>query len=363
MQGRRTAKLSWLAVLLVVGLVCAFSILFAYAFTRARGTDSYEAERLAGVNYVQDAQVTGSNVVYYDGATIGCVSVNGKTRWTYLVGPGVTFCAGEGAVASWNSDALTLIDAKDGVTVYSGSMGDTILSAKSGSSYTAVQLGEQRRSSIVLLNEDGRRVDTLSFEDVLVVDYGFFSGGSLFWVMTLDPTGTVPTCNIGTYRPGKTYVGNIDDIDQVVYRVMFQSSSIITVGENYMKVYDYTGAEDPSLRRLVYGWYLAAYDETDSDLMAFSLISQHETGVSDLWMYSQSCDQKLRFPFPAASMFIEDGKVYGFSAEGYAMIATPGSNNVDTFALPVAGTVYGVMEGGVAVLGVGDGLYLVDLPG
>ena len=47
---------------------------------------------------------------------------------------------------------------------------------------------------------DGRVQDEITFESQVVVDYGFFSDGSLFWVMAMDTSGTVPTCTVTTYR-------------------------------------------------------------------------------------------------------------------------------------------------------------------
>ena len=53
-----------------------------------------------------------------------------------------------------------------------------------------------------------------------------------------------------------------------MYGVVFQSSDFCCAGDTYLKVYDYTGKEDQSRRRKVYGWYMAAMARLSDSRMA-----------------------------------------------------------------------------------------------
>ena len=219
---------------------------------------------------------------------------------------------------------------------------------------------------MVLLENGGREIDRLTFADQTVLDYGFFSGDSLFWIMTLDTSGTVPTTAISTYRPGRMIVGSITDSQQLMYQVMFQSSQVVCAGTTHLKVYDYTGREDESKRTLIYGWYLAAVEEgVDDPMMAFVPDAQYGTGsdMRDVRMIRSNADQIVRMPFSCIALVAKGDCVYGFSEDGHVMVARVGQQKVDAYLLEVpAAQVYGVTDDRVAVMGSGNTVYLVTLP-
>ena len=202
-----------------------------------------------------------------------------------------------------------------------------ILSAKAGAVYTAVLLSPEHDSTIVILENGGREVDRLTFADQTVLDYGFFSNDTLFWVMTLDTSGTVPTTAISTYRPGRMIVGSITDAQQLMYQVMFQSSQVVCAGTTHLKVYDYTGREDESRRTLIYGWYLAAVEDgVDDPMMAFVPGAQYGAGgeMRDVRMMRANVDEIVRMPFACSTLVAKGDRVYGFSADGHVMVARTG---------------------------------------
>ena len=219
---------------------------------------------------------------------------------------------------------------------------------------------------MVLLENGGREVDRLTFADQTVLDYGFFSSDTLFWVMTLDTSGTVPTTAITTYRPGRMMVGSITDAQQLMYQVMFQSSQVVCAGTTHLKVYDYTGREDESRRTLIYGWYLAAVEAgVDDPMMAFVPGAQYGTGgeLRDVRMMRANVDEIVRMPFACATLVAKGDRVYGFSTDGHVMVARTGAQKVDAYLLEVpAGQIYGVTDDRVAVMGTGNTVYLVTLP-
>ena len=219
---------------------------------------------------------------------------------------------------------------------------------------------------MVLLENGGREIDRLTFADQTVLDYGFFSADSLFWVMTLDTSGTVPTTAISTYRPGRMIVGSITDQQQLMYQVMFQSSQVVCAGTTHLKVYDYTGRENEEKRTLIYGWYLAAVEAgVDDPMMAFVPDAQYGTegGMRDVRMMRAGVDQIVRMPFACATLVAKGDRVYGFSADGQVMVARTGVQKVDAYALNTpAAEVYGVTDDRVAVMGTGNTAYLVTLP-
>lgn len=364
MDRKRNTRLPWAIALLIVVFVCIVAYLGARLISGASRKSAYEYKTIEiasnlGLEVVEDG------FVYYDGSSIGSVTTDAKVKWSYLIGKNADFDATDYGVAAWSEESLTLIDSDTGTTTFSGNMDASVLSARMGERYTAVLLGPEHDSTIVLMEKGGRKVNSITLTHQTVIDYGFFSKGSLMWVMSLDSSGTVPSCTVNTYRPGKERVGMIHDNEQLMYGVVFQSSYFCCAGDTYLKVYDYTGSEDKSRRRLVYGWYMAALDgSVDNPIMAFVPNDQYDAkeGMRDVRMIRANLDQQVRMPYGAQSLVVRNNRVFGFSTEGYVMIAEQGKAEVSAYRLPLQfDKVYGVTRDSCAVLGNGNTIYLLSL--
>ncbi|MBQ8109066.1 MAG: hypothetical protein IJ124_02735 [Clostridia bacterium] len=365
MERNQTARLPWAIALLIVVFVSVIALLVGRLVSNAthRSSYDYKAIQLAanlGVEVVDDG------FVYYDGSYIGAVTTEGHTKWTYLIGRNADFDANVNGIAAWTGESLTLIDGQTGTPSFSGAMETDVLSACIGEKYTAVLLGPEHNSTIVLMESGGRRVNSITLTNQTVIEYGFFSNGTLLWIMSLDTSGTVPSCTVNTYRPGKEMVGSIHDNEQMVYGVVFQSSYFCCAGDTFLKVYDYTGKEDKTRRRKVYGWYMATLDESvlDDPLMAFVPNAQYDAdaGMQDIRMIRAHLDQQVRMPYGCQSLIARNDRVYGFSTEGYVAIAQLGNQTVNAYALPMMfDKVYGVTADNMAVLGNGNIVYILNL--
>ena len=157
----------------------------------------------------------------------------------------------------------------------------------------------------------------------------------------------------------------IHDNEQLMYGVVFQSSYFCCAGDTYLKVYDYTGSEDKSRRRLVYGWFMAALDDVaDDPMMAFVPNNQYDgqDGMHDVRMIRASLDQQVRMPYGCQKLVARNNRVYGFSTEGYVMIAEQGRAEVQAYRLPLQiDRIYGVTGDDRAVLANGGTVYLLNL--
>ena len=365
MDQKRGRRIPWAIALLIVVFACVIAFVGGRIISNVTRKSSYDYKSVEIASNM-GLEVVDDGFVYYDGSSIGAVSTEASLKWSYLIGKNADFDASANGVAAWSGDSLTLIDANTGTTTFSGSMDADVLSARIGERYTAVLLGPEHDSTIVLMEQGGRRVNSITLTNQTVIDYGFFSKGTLMWVMSLDSSGTVPSCTINTYRPGKERVGMIHDNEQLMYGVVFQSSYFCCAGDTYLKVYDYTGSEDKSRRRLVYGWYMAALDNSglDDPMMAFVPSGQYaaKDGMHDLRMIRAHLDQQVRMPYGCQSLIARNNRVYGFSTEGYVMIAEQGKVDVAAYRLPMLfDKIYGVTANNVAILGSGSTIHMLNL--
>ena len=366
MEKRQSRKNPWALVLLIVVLCCGIAIGGAVLAKHIATSDSFGRYKTVDIANLQDLQVTADGFVYYDGSTVSSLSSSGSVRWSYLVGASAGFHATDYGVATWTGSTLTLIDGASGSTTFNGTMDAEVLSAHIDANYTAVLVGSETSGTMILMESSGRQVSQILLEDISVIDYGFFSNGSLLWVMLLDSNGTAPTCDIQTYRPGKEIVGSINDNEQLSYAVMFQSSQVLVAGDTYLRTYDYTGTENAARRRLVYGWYLASSDETANDpLMAFvnDAQLQETSSIRDLRMMRSNLDRVVRLPFGCMNVVTRGNTVYGFASDGHLVMVRTDQVTPQAYQLGLqrVETVYGVTQDGVAILGNGGSVYLVSL--
>lgn len=363
MEMNRTKRLSWIVVLIIVAALVAGAYLSAQWIVELRRPVIREAILLPS----QPGQTTSplnNGVIYNDGTTLHALDANGKQIWNSSIGSGASFSVSTGGIAAWNGTYLTLLT-DTGASNYGGNLENPILSAKMGTTYVAVQTGTAHQSTMEILDLSGRKIDSFAMENVTVLDYGFFSGGTMFWAMTLNSEGTVPMCTISTYRPGKDFNGKIDETDQILYQVLFQASQIRAVGTTYIKSFDYTGREIAENRDLVYGWYLMGIDEqVDNPLMAFVPISQSSgiPRVNDLRLIRGSEQHAIRLPVSCFRVLVKDNVVYAFS-DRYVFSARMGDEKPTAYELPVtADGVLGITDQRSAIITSGDQVFLVALP-
>ena len=365
MEQNRQDRLPWAIVLLIIVLCCAIAFAGARLFSGARSAGSFASVRTLQLSGAQKVEVVGAGFVYYDGGSISKVSAGGESMWNYMVGAGADFTASDAGVATWSGQKLTLIDGSTGVTGYSGNMDSDVLSAYVGKEYAAVLIGPEHNSTIVLMETGGRKVDSITLSDQTVVDYGFFYNDTLFWIMTLDTNGTAPSCTVSTYRPGRRMVGSISDSEQLLYSATFQTTQIMVMGDTHLKVYTYNGTEEREKRRLIYGYTLAAADESsDNPMLAFVPVKEYdsESVMRDVRMIRGDSERMVRMPYGCSALVAKGDRVYGFAGEGYVMIARMDRQQVDAYQLPIYfDKIHGVTSDGTAVLANGDTVYLVSL--
>lgn len=365
MDRNRKRRTPWTVVLLIIALCCVIAFCGAKLIHLIRSTTAFANYEVLQLNNPYKIEAVGDGFVYYDGVNIAKVGSDSRNKWNCMMGAGADFSASDAGVASWVGPKLTLIDGETGVPDYSGNMDGDVISAHVGREYAAVLVGPEHDSTIVLMEPGGRMVDSITLSDQTVIDYGFFYNDTLFWVMTLDTNGTTPGCTVSTYRPGRRMVGSISDGEQLLYSAVFQSSHILVTGDTHLKSFNYNGTEETERRRLIYGWTLAAVDRAgDNPIMAFTPSGQYDSSslMHDVRMIQGDNEQIVRMPFGCGALTAVGSRVYGFSGDGYVMIAEMGKQKVDAYQMPVYfDKVYGVTRDNVALLGSGSTIYMISL--
>lgn len=347
-------------------LVCAVAFLIALLVSSSRAVALEDALRLSATN-ISNVQVEGEYIYYLEAGSLHCVSVKGRFEWNTGVDRSSNFKVSPYGIAVWSGSRLQIVDKSNGVVVGNANVQEDILAAVVGDVYSAAVIGPEHNSSVVFTDRYGNIVERLDrFEGVTVLECGFFEGRDLFWIMTLDSSGSTPSCKISTHKPGRSKeTGSITDMDQVIYRVMFRSSNICAVGTLSLNVYDYTGNKKSDETVNVYGWYLEAVDDnSENPLMLFVPNSQagDTAAMKDIRCVKGTGDHYLHFPVACTDLCAFGDSVYGFAGT-YLAVGNFGSSASNVYRLPVnVSDVLGITSERYAVVSSGSAIYVIKLP-
>ena len=319
----------------------------------------------------QDVTPFGDEVLYYDGMTLYCLRANGYEHWSYPLGQNASFSCGDSTVAAWTGTQLHLID-RNGNSTYNENLSDAIQFARVGGKYVGVVLGSDISPTLVIKDMQGTTMDTESsaYQDMILLDLGFFSDGEYLWTTSLDVYGSVPDTMLHTFRVNVSNSGGISLGDHLVYSVVYAGSQLNVVSTRQLRKYDYRGTLDPSGTVLIYGWQLidGAVSGSDAMLLFTPSKSADPSGrINQLRLLWGKTDRRYSLPNACISAALYNKKVYAFSEDmiyradlngkRFSAISLPSQLN----SRPV--TAYlGMLKNGVALVACESDVFAVTLP-
>ncbi len=356
-------KKSWIALLLIAAIV-AFLCFLIFS---GRNSGSIGVVKLR-CSAAQSVMPFGDSVVYYDGTTIYCLNTNGTEKWNYTIGANAGISTDGGSVIAWVDNQLFIID-KNGKSTYSDHLSDEIQFARAGSKYVAAVLGDGIGPKLIMKDLNGNTVDeeNLAYEDMVILDAGFFADGEYLWIIGLDVYGTVPSSTMFTMLVGQRNTGEISLGEPLVYAVKYAAEKLYVISTRQMNVYDYRGTQNKNASMLVYGWRLIDSAETGAgaDLL-FSpsrQFSQSES-ITELRLIRGSQDKRLTLPSSCVGGALYKSKIYAFSQDSIYRISYQ-EQRFTGLNLPISGEVTGYLgttANGVSLLCCGMDVYAVTLP-
>ncbi len=319
----------------------------------------------------QEVTPFGKQVLYYDGTTLFCLDANGSEKWSYTLGSQASFTCNEKTVVAWCGSQLHVLD-QNGHSTYSESLSNTIQFAKAGTKYVGIVLGTDVGPELEIRDLMGTLIDTCiaEYQDMIILDMGFFDNGEYLWTTSLDVYGTVANTVLHTYKVNMTSSGEISLGENLAYDVVYAGGQLNVVTTRQLRHFDYRGTEDVNSAILVYGWQLEDHLVSGKDAMLlFSLSGSSSTvGLNQLRLLYGNTDKRFTMPSSCVGAALFNKRVYAFSADTIYR-ASINAQRFEAIALPgalegqkVMGYL-GMLENGVALLSTGDNsVYTVTLP-
>ncbi len=328
------------------------------------------------INYVklrciesQDVTPFGDSILYYDGTTLYCLNANGNEKWNYPLGANAGFHASDNIIAAWVESQLFIID-RNGRATYNENLSDVIQFARAGRQYVAAALGKDISPSLIVKNHDGITVDseTGAYEDMLMMDIGFFGNGEYLWTTSLDVFGTVPNIIMQTFRVAQTqmYTGETTLGENIAYAVLYSGTNLHVIDTRQLRQYDYrcTQSDDATL---VYGWQMidsSIRGSTMNLLFAPSRQATEAGALTELRLLSGRLDYRYTLPGACVGAAMYNNRIYAFSSDSVYRADINGKR-FTAMAMPMSAEVtgyIGMLSGGVALLSCNGEICAVTLP-
>lgn len=311
-------------------------------------------------------QAFGENVLYYDGMSLVCVDPNGKTKWQYRVGTSGDFACTDSRVVAWSDTQLHVLG-KDGSPTFTDNMPGAIQFARIGDAYVSVCYGSEFSSDIQVLTHNGVVLEDYTFEDLYVLDIGFFYTGSRhMWVLALDHNSTTPIMNITTWEPGRMSTGGIELPDRLIYKLYMHNNLLMVVDTTKITPYNYRMVEQTDLQSItIYGWQVTQVVQNDRN--TYALLEQiPTTGSSDTFseirVVTNYRAQSMRFLSPCFASGLTEKNIYGFG-ENSIYYAPYGATSFKSMTLNYTLTdLVCMLSGNRAVVLSGNEVYIIKLP-
>lgn len=320
----------------------------------------------------QDVTPFGDSVLYYDGASIHCLSSTGAVKWSFPVGGGALFSVSDEHMVVWVGSQLFIVD-KNGRPSYNENMGAEIQFARVGKSYAAVVIGDDTGPDLVIKDLQGSQVDeeAEAFSGMLLLDVGFYGEkGEYMWTLAMDVYGTAINTVMNTFQVGKMNTGEVSLGESLTYKVLFEDNKLRVFTTQQMYTYDYKAVQDVNSTMLVYGWklidqYIPSRGSA-SMLLAPTSQTSANNSITELRVLSGTLDRRYTLPSACVGAAVQGKNLYAFSNE-YLYRADIDSQRFYGYALPLPEGVtatgfIGLTANGRALLTSGDTVYSVGLP-
>ena len=313
----------------------------------------------------------GNDLLYYDGMTLFCLDVRGNEKWSYAVGGSASFSCSDSLIAAWSGSQLHFID-RNGHSTYHDILADTVQFARVGAKYVAVVVGNDVSPSLQIKDLQGTSVDneTAKFQDMIMLDVGFFGDGEYLWTTSLDIYGTRPDVTMNTFLVNMRNTGSVSLGENLVYGIVYAGSKLNVISTQQLRQYDYRGTQDAAGTVLVYGWQMVDSQAAGSaPMLLFAPNKQlDDTGeTNELRLISGKTDRRYTLPKSCVGAAFYNRRIYAFSHD---MVYRADVNAKRFTAISLPGTVgnatitgyLGMLKNGVALLASDNEVFAVTLP-
>lgn len=359
------------AVMILLGILLALAALIygGVRFLAPKQESSVNAFKLP-CQYNDSLKPFGSNVLYYDGVSIHCMSGTGAVRWSFQIGSNAGYDCTDKVVAAWAGNTIYILD-QNGNSSYNDNLGEAIQFAKAGKQYVAAIIGDTTSPRLVVKDHTGAHMDEEAdaYQDLILLDVGFYGkNGEYMWTLSLDVFGTAANTLLNTFEVGKMNTGEVSLGESLPYGILYENGILRVISTRKMLSFNYRGTEDISQSVLVYGWRPIGSEvpERGDALMIFAPTSQtdNQFDIRELRLITGAQDKRYSLPDTCIGATVWNRAIYALSGT-HLYRAGPAASRFAAYELPLsqpATRFIGTLTAGGILVASGEDVFVLTLP-
>ncbi len=373
-RNRRRGGIRRRIVALLALLIAGFAVFFLYRqLSEDRGRTEVGRVTRVATTLKQQIRLTSDRVLFYDGATLHCVSPSGSAEWSYQVGANAAYSVNGNRIAAWSGNDVYIMNDR-GRLIYNNRMEDAIQFASVGEEFAAVFTGEIDTGIVMVINAEGQTVDKIQIDHLTLLNIGFFKASTsasgtqkteIMWILGINTTGTVIETELQTYQPGRLSIGRTNLGEHLAYKVYDDGNgNLNVVNTREIQHYNYRGVSggDPTL---IYGYIAQDIKWNGSRQMILLLPESDITRgmqIESVRFLSGTLDRMLRLPGSCMDARLGSRCIYAFGPrEIYACRFE--DTTFTPFAVPITITgVIGMLSDNRAVVTSENDIYVIEMP-
>lgn len=371
MQRVKPKRKRWQSILILAGIIVGIVgiVMLVSSLLSHRPVTTVSAYRLP-CEYNDSIRPFGSNVLYYDGVSIHCMSSTGAVRWSFQIGANAGFDCTDEIVAAWAGNTIYIID-KNGNSTYNDNLGESIQFARAGKQYVAAIIGDDTSPRLVVKDHLGSHMDEEAdaYKYLLMLDVGFYGqNGEYMWTLALDVFGTASNTILNTYEVGQRNTGEVSLGNAITYGMIYENSTLRVINTRKMLSFDYRGKENTASSVLVYGWRLidSEVPQKGSGLMLFAPTAQTESDfdIRELRLISGTIDRRYSLPDTCVGAAVWDRNLYAVS-DDMLYRAAVNDNRFVNYEVPLSTPItryIGALNNGNIIVASDSAVYVLTLP-
>ncbi len=306
-----------------------------------------------------------TNIVYSESDLLTCVDASLNNVWQVkLFTAGLDFTSNGSLIAATGEDVVMILDAK-GDNLFPAQLDGKVVSVRLGKDKVAVyadqELPDETRSYIVIFDLSGTSLFQIDITEKYVLDYGFDSQSSQFYILELDISGAAPVSRITTYRPETQSITGIKELkDQLIGNVILSGDAIYTMGTKRLSMYQSLNSDPREI--LIYGWVVEDIC-TAGNRPVFVYIPNNDNEYIDIVRIIRTSgdETKINLPPNVFKIVHTMEKIYCFASNNIFVYTSEG-RYLRTYDIPfIIDGVRRAMDGYV-FLTAEDRIYLLPLP-
>lgn len=354
-------------ILLLLGMV---AVIVAYAMRSTNRTAVGRVTRI-GATLNQNIMPFGDDVIFYDGTTLHCVAGTGGNKWSYQIGTNADYDASGKTITAWSGNDLYILNER-GSLIYNNKMSDEIQFASAGDDYVAAFVGDADNGIVSVINKSGQTVDNITIENQTLLDIGFFKAVTssnaqateLMWILGLNTTGTVISCELQTHQPGKLMMGNSPLGEHLIYKIYDIDGILNIVNTRQIMHYTYRVVEESS-PTLIYGYTVEDVKTIGKTTYQLLIPAQEQNAgmkINNVRLIYGNTDRVMHLPSECMAAALGTKCVYGF-APNAVYACRFDETTFSSYALPVQVTaILGMISDNRVIAASGSEIYVIELP-